>query len=54
MDSNWITNTGALFSEIWEAALQLVTDNPVLSVFLFSGIVVAAFGVFRSARNAAY
>lgn len=54
MTSTWINDTSALFLELWNKALNLITSNTVLSVFLFAGIVVAAFGVFRSARNAAY
>lgn len=40
------------FGTVWADSIDIITGNPVLMVFLASGIVGTCFRIFRRARRA--
>lgn len=52
--SSWITTAGEDFSSIFTTAAGWFTSStiPALSIFLFSGLAIAAMRVFKRAKKA--
>lgn len=42
----------ASFSEIWTAAVGMITDNAYLMIFLVAGLIGTAFRIFKRAKKA--